>query len=228
MANVLAQSLHAQAASRTIAVHALQGGVPTMSPSAIVRQATIWPAALFVIMFWAFVTPAHATTIFTATMSGSQEVPPTPSTATGFATAILSDDQLTLAVTESFSGLVGGGASAAHIHCCASAGATAGVTINFAGAGFPFRATSGSFSHTFTLATDVTGITPAVSRWAALESGIRQYSRRPVQHWRDPRTAVESPRAGQPTPSRFGGGRPGSGSVEARPNSSLSASERGS
>jgi CHRD domain-containing protein/PEP-CTERM motif-containing protein len=162
MANVLAQSLHAQAASRTIAVHALQGGVPTMSPSAIVRQATIWPAALFVIMFWAFVTPAHATTIFTATMSGSQEVPPTPSTATGFATAILSDDQLTLAVTESFSGLVGGGASAAHIHCCASAGATAGVTINFAGAGFPFRATSGSFSHTFTLATDVTGITPAV------------------------------------------------------------------
>jgi hypothetical protein len=133
-----------------------------MSPSAIVRQATIWPAALFVIMFWAFVTPAHATTIFTATMSGSQEVPPTPSTATGFATAILSDDQLTLAVTESFSGLVGGGASAAHIHCCASAGATAGVTINFAGAGFPFGATSGSFSHTFTLATDVTGITPAV------------------------------------------------------------------
>src|SRR6267378_3709521 len=100
---------------RTNAVHASQGGAPTMSPSAIVRQVTIWPAALFVVMFWAFVTPAHATTIFTATLSGANEVPPNASPATGTATAILSDDQLTLAVTESFSGLVGGGAAAAHI-----------------------------------------------------------------------------------------------------------------
>jgi hypothetical protein len=133
-----------------------------MNPSAIVRQVTIWPAALFVIMFWAFVTPAHATTIFTATLSGTNEVPPNASPATGTATAILSDDQLTLAVTESFSGLVGGGAAAAHIHCCGPAGINVPVRIDFGGAGFPLGATSGTFSHTFTLATDVTGITPAV------------------------------------------------------------------
>jgi CHRD domain len=59
--------------------------------------------------------PTHADTIYTATLLGSNEVPPTGSPATGFATFTLSGDLLS--IDETFSGLVTP-ASAAHIHCC--------------------------------------------------------------------------------------------------------------
>jgi hypothetical protein len=85
---------------------------------------------------------------FTATMTGSQEVPPNASTATGFATVVLNGDTLT--VNESFSGLIGGPATAAHIHCCAVPGVSAPVVVPFSA--FP-PATSGTFSQTFDLAT---------------------------------------------------------------------------
>jgi hypothetical protein len=88
----------------------------------------------------------HAATIYTAVLLGSNEVPPTGSPATGSATVTLNGDLLT--VDESFSGLTGGVATVAHIHCCAPAGVNAGVAIPFTG--FP-NTTSGTYTNTFDL-----------------------------------------------------------------------------
>jgi len=96
----------------------------------------------------AFTQGVAATITFTAVMLGSNEVPPNASTASGFATVVLNGDILT--VNESFTGLIGGTASAAHIHCCAIPGVSAPVVIPFAG--FP-AATSGTYAHTFDLST---------------------------------------------------------------------------
>jgi hypothetical protein len=84
--------------------------------------------------------------IYAATLAGVNEVPPVISTATGSATLTLTGNLLQ--VTESFSGLIGGAAAAAHIHCCAPPGTNAGVAIPFVG--FP-SATSGTYSNTFDL-----------------------------------------------------------------------------
>ena len=54
----------------------------------------------------------------------------------------------TLLVNESFSGLIGGPAVAAHIHCCAGPGVAAIVAVPFPG--FP-AATSGSYMNIFDL-----------------------------------------------------------------------------
>jgi hypothetical protein len=91
----------------------------------------------------------HASIItYTATMSGSQETPPNASTGTGFATVTLDTVLQTLTVNESFSGLIGGTASAAHIHCCSGSGIAAVVAVPFTG--FPVN-TSGTYSQTFDL-----------------------------------------------------------------------------
>ena len=83
---------------------------------------------------------------FTANMTGSLEIPPNASSATGFATLTLVADSLT--VDESFTGLIGGVASAAHIHCCVPVGTNTGVAVGFPG----FSATtSGTYLHTFDL-----------------------------------------------------------------------------
>ena len=55
-------------------------------------------------------------------------------------------NQLTVDVT--FSGLVGGTAAAAHIHCCTAPGTNVGVAVPFPG--FP-ATTSGTYTHTFDL-----------------------------------------------------------------------------
>lgn len=47
---------------------------------------------------------------------------------------------------------------ASHIHCCASPGTDAPVSVNFVGAGFPIGSVSGTFVHTFDLTTDLAGI----------------------------------------------------------------------
>ena len=88
----------------------------------------------------------NAGPIYAATLAGVNEVPPVISTATGSATLTLTGNLLQ--VTESFSGLIGGAAAAAHIHCCAPPGTNAGVAIPFVG--FP-SATSGTYSNTFDL-----------------------------------------------------------------------------
>ena len=98
-------------------------------------------------------TPALAqVTIFTAALNGANERPtPTGSPAIGFATVTLNEALSTLQVTESFSGLIGGGATGAHIHCCAPATGTAGVAVDFGPNGFPLGATGGFYSHLFDL-----------------------------------------------------------------------------
>jgi hypothetical protein len=94
----------------------------------------------------ALVVPAHADTItYTAILLGSNEVPPTGSLGTGFATITLSGNLLT--VVESFSGLTTP-ASAAHIHCCGPVGVNEPVAVPFTG--FP-TGTSGNYTNTFDL-----------------------------------------------------------------------------
>jgi hypothetical protein len=95
--------------------------------------------------------PAVADTLtYTASLSGINEVPPNGSTATGAAVFTLTGDILTIHVD--FSGLIGGPAAAAHIHCCASPGTNAPVWVPFAG--FP-NATSGTYNTTINLSTFV-------------------------------------------------------------------------
>jgi CHRD domain-containing protein len=103
---------------------------------------------------------AGATTIlFTGTLLGSSEVPPNASPATGTVSALLDDVADTLVVSETFSGLIGGGVTGAHIHCCAPPGTNAPIVLNFIAFGFPTGVTSGTYNHTFNLNTDLTGIT---------------------------------------------------------------------
>lgn len=82
----------------------------------------------------------------TATLLGSNESPATGSPATGFASLTLNGDLLTVSVN--FSGLTGGPAAAAHIHCCTPQGTNTGVAVGFTG--FP-AATSGTYTNTFDL-----------------------------------------------------------------------------
>lgn len=90
-----------------------------------------------------FATPMY----YTATLKGSNEVPPNGSTATGFASYTLDGDLLTVNI--SFTGL-SAPAAAAHIHCCAPMGTNAPVVLPFT----PFpNSTSGTFSETVNLST---------------------------------------------------------------------------
>jgi len=116
------------------------------------------------------VSAARADTVFQATLLGANEVPPVSSPGTGFITVDLHDDLVTLDVMETFSGLTAA-ATAAHIHCCGPVGMNEPVVLPFSAAqGFPFGASSGTFTHTFNLNTDLSGITPATFV-AGLQSG---------------------------------------------------------
>ncbi len=84
-----------------------------------------------------------STMTYTATLNGAQEPSPSLGTGTGFLT--LTGDILT--VNETFTGL-SGDATAAHIHCCAAPGVSAGVVLPFTG--FPGM-TAGTFTETFDL-----------------------------------------------------------------------------
>jgi hypothetical protein len=101
--------------------------------------------------------PVQADTIISVTLLGSTENPPNASPGIGTETITLNTAQTMLTVNLSFSGLTAP-ASAAHIHCCAGPAANAAVVLPFTG--FP-SATSGTYNNTFTLATDLVGITPA-------------------------------------------------------------------
>jgi CHRD domain-containing protein/PEP-CTERM motif-containing protein len=101
---------------------------------------------------------AHSSTfVYTDIMSGANEVPPTGSPATGTTMVTVDDGLDTLAVVVTFSGLVGGPAAAAHIHCCTPAGSNTIVAVPFTE--FP-NAASGTYSNTFDL-TDASIYNPA-------------------------------------------------------------------
>jgi hypothetical protein len=102
------------------------------------------------VLLLAFAIPSHADTIYIATLLGSNEVPPTGSLATGFATFTLNGNLLT--INESFSGLTVP-ASAAHIHCCGPLGVNEIVAVPFT----PFPSTtSGTFNATVDLSVAAT------------------------------------------------------------------------
>jgi hypothetical protein len=91
---------------------------------------------------------SSATLIYSANMAGSNEVPPTGSPATGFTLVTIDDVANSMNVQVTFSGLIGGPAGAAHIHCCIPIGQTTGIAVGFPG--FP-AATSGTYDNTFDL-----------------------------------------------------------------------------
>jgi len=106
-------------------------------------------AILWTALFIALVAPsAHATIItYNVTLNGSESVPVNVTTAFGSATVTVDDSLDTVSVSMSFTGLTGGVASAAHIHCCVATDANGPVVIPFTG--FP-STTSGTYSNTFT------------------------------------------------------------------------------
>ena len=99
---------------------------------------------------------SRATTLtFTANLTGSLEVPPSGSSATGSATFTLNTTANTLTVSETFSGL-GSGTTASHIHCCLASAFLTGVNAGVATqvptfTGLPLGVTSGSFTQTLDL-----------------------------------------------------------------------------
>jgi hypothetical protein len=107
----------------------------------------------------ALVIPAHADTItYTATLLGSNEVPPTGSPGTGFGTFTLNGNLLS--INESFSGLTAP-ASAGHIHCCGPVGVNEIVAVPFT----PFpNATSGTFMATVDLTLAATYNAPFITQ----------------------------------------------------------------
>jgi CHRD domain/PEP-CTERM motif len=109
-----------------------------------------------------FTSSAQASIItYDVVLSGMNSVPMNVTTAFGTATVTLDDVLDTVAVTLSFTGLTGGNASAAHIHCCVSPNANGPVVIPFTG--FP-TTTSGTYSNTFT------GV--SVANIAGIEAGL--------------------------------------------------------
>ena len=85
--------------------------------------------------------------IYNGALSGLASVPANGSTATGTYTVTVDDVLNTVTVNLTFSGLTGGAATAAHIHCCVAVNANGPVVIPFTA--FP-TATSGTYSNTFT------------------------------------------------------------------------------
>ncbi len=87
--------------------------------------------------------------VFTTTLTGANEVPPTGSPGIGSATVTLNGNFLTVNAT--FSGLTGTTTNA-HIHCCSPSGATAIVaTTTPTFPGFPPGVQSGTYLQTFDL-----------------------------------------------------------------------------
>jgi hypothetical protein len=87
--------------------------------------------------------------VFTATLSGANEVPPNASPGTGSAVITIDGHMMTVSVT--FSGLLGN-TTASHIHCCSAVGTNAQVaTTTPTFPGFPSGVQSGTYVRTLDL-----------------------------------------------------------------------------
>ncbi len=117
-----------------------------MRASAAIMPSILAAAMAFALGGAAVPAVAGPDPVFEAPLLGINEVPPNASPATGFSIVTLLGNMLD--VDETFSGLIGGPASAAHIHCCTPPGTNTGVAVPFTG--FP-AATSGSYLHDFDL-----------------------------------------------------------------------------
>lgn len=110
-------------------------------------------ATLLIVVAASAMSACRADTItYTAYLLGSTVVPPTLSPATATETLTLSGDLLSVHLD--FTGLASA-ATGAGIHCCADTYTNAPTVLAFTE--FP-RTTSGSYDHTFFLATDLSGI----------------------------------------------------------------------
>ena len=122
------------------------------------RAPSLLTAALALLLLTApvLVTRAYAIPItFVASLRGDNEVPPTGSPGTGFATVVLDPAAHTMHVDVTFAGLVSP-TTVAHIHCCLPSPLASGVNVMVATTiptfpGFPAGVTSGSYSHDFDL-----------------------------------------------------------------------------
>src|SRR5882724_6276107 len=108
---------------------------------------------------------------FVGNLTGANEVPPVPSSATGLATVVLDPTAQTLQVNATFSGLTSN-TNAAHIHCCAPLGTNAGVATTVpAFPLFPLGVTSGTYTSAVFDLTQATIYNPA---FVTLQGGIPQ------------------------------------------------------
>jgi hypothetical protein len=115
-------------------------------------------AALFSLLCLGASTHAAATIIhYNVALLGSESVPVNVTSAFGSAFVTVDDVADTVGVILSFTGLTGGVASAAHIHCCVATNANGPVVIPFTN--FP-NTTSGTYSNMFTNVSvaNITGI----------------------------------------------------------------------
>ena len=103
-----------------------------------------WTLFLLTIIAGLFSVKTYAANYpFSATYSGSQEVPPNASTATGTITGVYNDFTNTIFYTITFSGL-SSNTTNAHFHSPGAAGVSAGVMLGHPG--FPLGVTSGTYS----------------------------------------------------------------------------------
>jgi hypothetical protein len=108
---------------------------------------------------------------FVGNLTGANEVPPVPSSATGLATVVLDAAAQTLQINATFSGLTSN-TNAAHIHCCAPLGTNVGVATTVpAFPGFPLGVTSGNFTSAVFDLTQPTIYNPA---FVMLQGGLTQ------------------------------------------------------
>jgi hypothetical protein len=108
---------------------------------------------------------------FVGNLTGANEVPPVPSSATGLATVVLDAAAQTLQINATFSSLTSN-TNAAHIHCCAPLGTNVGVATTVpAFPGFPLGVTSGSFTSAVFDLTQPTIYNPA---FVTLQGGLTQ------------------------------------------------------
>ena len=90
--------------------------------------------------------PAQAATLFSTTLSSSNETVPNSSTATGAGSLLLSTSQNSIDVVLNWAGLTGP-ATGGHVHCCAFQGSNAAVAIDFG----PSSVATGSLTRTYDL-----------------------------------------------------------------------------
>ena len=93
---------------------------------------------------------AAAPVTFVAHLDGPSEATPNASTAFGDASVTFDDAALTVAVHVDFTGLTGGPATMAHLHCCTATPFAGAVGVFQGFPGFP-NATSGTYDNLFAL-----------------------------------------------------------------------------
>ncbi|MFN6964348.1 MAG: CHRD domain-containing protein [Pyrinomonadaceae bacterium] len=102
--------------------------------------------AALLVAFGIFLTSTAKGEIFTAYLTGAQEVPPAATSATGYARIFLNEAAGTIQFTVVFNGLTSN-QTASHIHAPGAIGANAGVAINLGAVG----GTSGTISGSTTI-----------------------------------------------------------------------------